>query len=151
MKRILFVTLLIMATSLMAYAVNSDKPSTHDTTWIERHGNASKIDKEECLQCHVEEVSCIKCHQDTPPRDHTPGWVKKGHGLEARWDSESCSSCHREDTCITCHQETPPASHRPGWREPLNRHCGSSCHYPIQETTCYTCHKSAHAPNQYNN
>lgn len=149
MKRIILITLITLATSLVAYAVNSEKPETHDTSWIERHGPASKVNKQECMDCHVEQTSCIKCHQDTPPRNHTAGWAKKGHGLEARWDSESCSSCHTEDTCISCHQATPPSTHRPGWREPLNRHCGSSCHYPIQETTCYTCHKSAHAPNQY--
>ncbi|WP_081646832.1 hypothetical protein [Limisalsivibrio acetivorans] len=138
----------ILLTALVAFAVESNKPSTHDTSWIKRHGQASKVNGEECKMCHVDQVSCIKCHQETPPRNHTPSWTKKGHGLEAKWDRESCATCHKEDSCIECHSSTPPSTHRPGWREPVNRHC-DSCHYPVQQTTCFTCHKSAHAPNTY--
>jgi hypothetical protein len=134
---------------ITAAAVDSNKPSTHDTTWMERHGKASEVNIKECMECHTDRVSCIKCHEEVKPRNHTPGWTKKGHGLEARWDRETCSTCHKEDSCIQCHSTTPPLSHKPGWREPLNRHCNSACHYPVQETTCYTCHKSAHAPNTY--
>jgi hypothetical protein len=150
MRNILIGLFILFSVATVAFAVESDKPSSHDTSWIKRHGNASKLNEQECLDCHTDRVSCIKCHNEVAPRNHTAGWIKKGHGLEARWDRNSCQACHREDSCIECHTQTPPASHRPGWREPLNRHCGS-CHYPIQETTCFTCHKAAHAPNEYSN
>lgn len=150
MKRIIIGLIMIFAVAMIAMAVPSDKPNSHDASWIQRHGQASKLNMDECLQCHTDRVACIKCHEEVAPRSHTPGWVKKGHGLEARWDRAKCAACHKEDSCIECHTQTPPASHRPGWRAPLNRHCGN-CHYPIQETTCFTCHKSAHAPNEYSN
>jgi hypothetical protein len=140
----------IMLMALAALAVDSNKPASHDLSWVKRHGAASRVNLKECLECHTDRVSCIRCHQETPPRSHTPTWTKKGHGLEARWDRSACSACHTEDSCIECHTNTPPSSHRPGWRDPINRHCGS-CHYPVQETTCFTCHKRAHAPNEYLN
>ncbi len=142
------ITLVLLLFVPTAFAVESQKPVSHDMSWIKRHGQASRINSGECRECHIEKVSCVKCHEDTAPRNHTSGWIKKGHGLEARWDRAKCAACHKEDSCVTCHQETPPASHKPGWREPLNRHCGN-CHFPIQQTKCFTCHKSAHAPNQY--
>jgi len=141
----------VMFIALCAFAVESSKPSTHDMSWMARHGKASRVNIKECMDCHTDRVSCIKCHQEVEPRNHTPSWVKKGHGLEARWERKSCETCHREDSCMECHDSTPPASHRPGWGgsgSSLNRHC-NGCHYPVQETTCFTCHKSAHAPNEY--
>lgn len=147
--RNIILTLMLVLMASTAFAVTSEKPSTHDTSWMKRHGKASMLNMSDCTSCHVEKVSCVKCHQEVPPRSHTSGWKKKGHGLEARWDRATCAACHKEDTCVECHKTTPPASHRPGWREPLNRHCTTGCHFPVQETTCFTCHKTAHAPNQY--
>jgi hypothetical protein len=149
MKIKIITALALMLIALCCFAVESSKPSSHDASWMDRHGKFSKANMQECMECHNDRVSCIKCHQDTEPRNHTLSWVKKGHGIEARWDRESCETCHREDSCIECHESTPPSSHRPGWREPVNRHCDSACHYPVQDTTCYACHKSAHAPNEY--
>jgi hypothetical protein len=150
MKAGLIALCAVMLMALGALAIDSNKPSSHDLSWVARHGAASKVNLAECLECHTDRVSCIRCHQETEPRSHTPTWVKKGHGLEARWDRTACKACHTEDSCIECHENTPPSDHRPGWREPLNRHC-NSCHYPVQDTTCFTCHKRAHAPNEYSN
>ena len=132
----------------VSLAVDSNKPSSHDTSWLKRHGQASKTNPEQCTACHTNKTDCIRCHEEVTPRNHTPSWIKRGHGLEARWNRDSCTTCHKEDSCIECHQSTAPSSHRPGWREPLNRHC-NSCHYPIQDNICFTCHKSAHAPGTY--
>ena len=142
--------LLIMGIS--AFAVESNKPDSHDLSWLRRHGTVSKAKIDECVQCHTDQLSCVKCHQEVAPRSHTPSWVKTGHGLEARWDRSSCTSCHKEDSCTDCHQNTRPSSHRPGWGGngvvQGSRHC-VSCHYPLQDTTCAMCHKTGHTPNTY--
>ncbi|WP_265821391.1 hypothetical protein [Geovibrio ferrireducens] len=148
---VLSMVMAMLLVAVYAFAVESNKPSSHDISWMDRHGSASKVNKQECLQCHTDQVSCIQCHQEVSPRNHTPSWTKKGHGLEARWDRSSCTTCHKEDSCIECHSVTPPSSHRPGWGgsgASLQRHC-NNCHYPVQQTTCNVCHKTAHAPNAY--
>jgi hypothetical protein len=147
----IFAASALIAMCLSAYAVDSNKPSSHDMSWLHRHGPLSKANLEECIQCHKDQVSCKQCHQEVAPRNHTPSWIKTGHGLEARWDRSNCIACHKEDSCIECHQNTPPSSHRPGWGgsgSSQQRHCGT-CHYPLQDSTCFVCHKRAHAPNNY--
>ena len=129
---------LLLCGSLAAHAVESNKPSSHDTTWLHNHGPASKVKLDDCLECHTDKISCIQCHQEVAPRNHTPAWTRKGHGLEARWDRSSCLACHKEDSCTECHQNTPPASHRSGWS---SKHC-TNCHKPLQESSCFVCHKS---------
>lgn len=143
--------LFLLGASAVVFAVESSKPSSHDISWVHRHGPASKAHIDECVQCHTDKVSCIQCHQEVAPRNHTPAWTQKGHGLEARWDRSSCTACHKEDSCIECHLNTRPSSHRPGWGgsgSTLNTHCGG-CHYPVKDATCFVCHKTAHAPNVY--
>jgi len=144
--------LALLIAGVTAYAVESNKPPSHDLSWLQRHGAVSKINLEECVQCHKDQTTCIQCHQEVAPRNHTPTWAKTGHGLEARWDRSSCTACHKEDSCVECHLHTVPSSHRPGWLGTgtglQNRHC-ATCHYPIQETTCFVCHKTAHAPNAF--
>lgn len=146
--RVIFVALALLVAGVTAYAVESNKPPSHDLSWMQRHGAASKSNIEECVQCHTDQVSCIQCHQEVAPRNHTPAWSKTGHGLEAKWDRSSCTACHKEDSCVECHLRTVPSSHRPGWLGTGNRHC-TTCHYPVQETTCFVCHKTAHAPNAF--
>ena len=154
MKSYILVILTAMALGAMtlgAFAVDSNKPSSHDISWLERHGMVSKADKSECVQCHTDEISCKQCHQEVKPRNHSATWTKKTHGLEARWDRSSCNTCHKEDSCSSCHAVTPPSTHRPGWGgsgSSQNRHC-TSCHYPVQQTTCFVCHKTAHSPSAY--
>jgi hypothetical protein len=128
----------LLGMSFAAFAVESNKPSSHDISWLHRHGPASRAHIEECLECHIDKVSCIQCHQEVEPRNHTAAWTKKGHGLEARWDRSSCLSCHKEDSCTECHLSTPPSSHRSGW---ASSHC-ANCHKPVQDSTCFVCHKT---------
>jgi hypothetical protein len=140
----------VVVVPLSALGVTSNKPETHDGSWLREHGPASRINEQECLDCHQGRTNCIQCHQDTQPRSHTPSWIKRSHGLEARWGRETCMACHREDMCIACHSSTPPSTHRPGWGavQP-NRHC-TSCHFPISETSCFTCHKTSPHPPGFN-
>ncbi|QEM67673.1 hypothetical protein FO488_05575 [Geobacter sp. FeAm09] len=143
--------MLLATAPVVVCAAASNKPSSHDISWLHRHGPASKAHIEECLECHTDRVSCIQCHKEVAPRNHTPSWAKTGHGLEARWDRSACTACHTEDSCIECHQSTRPSSHRRGWGglgSTLQTHCGS-CHYPVKDTTCFVCHKTAHAPNAH--
>jgi hypothetical protein len=155
MKAKLTTTIAVLAllmASIAAYAVDSNKPPSHDLSWLHRHGPASKVNIEECIQCHTDRISCTQCHQEIQPRNHTPSWTKTGHGLEARWDRSRCMVCHKEDSCVECHQRTLPSSHRPGWGGgsgvSQNRHC-TTCHYPVKDTTCFVCHNTAHAHNTY--
>lgn len=163
MRKLFLLALFLLAAASLGRALAQDdqpaqpaapgKPDTHDGTWILRHGQASRVDEASCLQCHSDRSLCIQCHQDTQPRSHTPAWVKRTHGLEARWSRETCMTCHREDSCVSCHQSTAPSSHRPGWNSSPaggagGQHC-LNCHYPVSDTTCFTCHKVAHAPGQY--
>jgi len=142
-------TMLITFATVMAY--ESNKPETHTSDWIQLHGAASKANPEECKDCHTDRVECITCHQEVKPRSHNASWKRKLHALKAKWDRDTCMTCHKEDSCVECHKSTPPFTHRPGWggtEDSQNRHCGS-CHYPIQETTCYTCHETSHSPQTY--
>lgn len=132
------ITMILLGISLASFAVESNKPPSHDTSWLRRHGPASKARMTDCLECHKDKVSCIQCHQEVVPRNHTATWIKKGHGLEARWDRSSCLACHKEDSCTECHRNTPPSSHRSGWS---SKHC-TGCHKPLQDSTCFVCHKS---------
>lgn len=147
---LLLTAIILTGIAGITYGIETGKPSSHDISWLQRHGSASRANLEECIQCHTDQVSCIQCHQEVQPRSHTTFWLKTGHGQEARWDRSKCVSCHKEDSCIDCHLNTPPSSHRAGWggSGAGSRHC-VNCHYPVQETTCYTCHKTAHTPNSY--
>jgi hypothetical protein len=142
----------LLISVITVYAVESSKPSSHDISWLQRHGTASKANLGECVQCHTDQVTCTQCHQEVSPRSHTPVWLKTGHGTEARWDRAKCATCHKEDSCTDCHQNTRPSSHRPGWSGngtvQGSRHC-VNCHYPLQDTTCAMCHKTGHLPNTY--
>lgn len=120
-------------------------PRTHGELWKREHGgvvrsrSAATVDR--CELCH-QESSCVSCHLDEPPADHTNYWRRRGHGLVARMDRERCSACHRSDTCDRCHSETEPLSHHGAWGGTQSNHC-LSCHFPLEAEGCGTCHASA--------
>lgn len=123
-------------------------PSNHDRLWTARHGQvvrrgAPEGYAEQCSLCH-EDSSCLGCHADQAPRDHTQFWRNgPGHGLAAALDRVRCQTCHTSDTCIACHTSNAPRSHRGGWGSPRNRHC-IGCHDTgsgAGEGGCSTCHQ----------
>jgi hypothetical protein len=137
--------IVFLLTGFAAYSVQSSKPESHNSSWIKTHGQSSKVNEEECLSCHTNRDYCIRCHQDTQPRNHTPAWVKRGHGLEARWNRDNCITCHKNDFCEECHTSSQPSYHTSYFKN--GGHCYTQCHSPsLQETNCITCHKSYHGP-----
>lgn len=144
-KILMLSTLFIIISALVVYSVESSKPESHNASWMKFHGQASKVNEEECLACHSKKDDCIRCHQDTPPRDHTPSWMKRGHGLESRWNRDNCMACHKNDFCVECHTSQMPMYHTSRFIN--GGHCYTECHSPnLRDTKCITCHKGYHGP-----
>ncbi|WP_303851850.1 hypothetical protein [Seleniivibrio woodruffii] len=151
MKYVISIMFCLICMTVFAY--QTSKPETHDNMWMKQHGAESKADPASCLDCHENRTSCIKCHNDTAPRDHNASFKRKTHGLKAQWDRDKCLACHTEASCFACHQNSAPISHRGDWggttsTNDKNLHCRSGCHYPVQETTCGTCHMTSHGPRE---
>jgi hypothetical protein len=163
MKKLIALIIFAAAFVITAHAVESDKPSTHDATWLNRHGKVSRADEGDCLSCHTDRIACIDCHEDTKPRDHTSAYVYKGHALKAKWSRETCAPCHTDSSfCDECHLIAAPSNHKRGWGGNTfnstgsvsgrqGRHCTSGCHslvasgimiYGNDRVTrgCKTCH-----------
>lgn len=149
----LTIFIMIMLIAAVVYAVDSTKPSTHNTNWIETHGNAAKANEAECYVCHEDRNECIMCHEDTAPRSHTSTFVNRTHGMESRWDRTACQTCHKQDFCDACHETAYPMSHNrvnfaKGRIDIPGSHCGTSCVVtssnwkmnPAQN--CIVCHKT---------
>jgi hypothetical protein len=118
-------------------------PASHDRLWMRRHGSVvcERGDRtaDDCSMCHGEST-CVACHLEMPPANHTNHFRLKTHGVIAALDRQSCATCHRAESCDQCHQETAPMSHTGAWGAPVDRHC-LSCHFPIQQESCFVCHK----------
>jgi hypothetical protein len=153
MKRkttVLIITLItaFLILSITALAAMGDKPETHDTGWLLRHGKVSAIDESECLSCHTDRLDCIRCHEDTKPRDHTSAYVNRGHAQKAMWSRNTCAACHTDSSfCDECHEVSEPSTHIMGWGGNLynrtgdaggqiGRHC-VSCHTPATMGSSY--------------
>ena len=141
-----FIAIFLIFTFIaVSYSVESMKPENHDASWIKLHGQSSKANIDECIMCHTERDACIRCHQDTPPRNHTPSWNRRGHGLESKWNRDKCMTCHSNDFCQDCHTSTAPVYHNRPFLS--GGHCYADCHSPaLTDTKCITCHKSYHGP-----
>ena len=124
-------------------------PKNHDRLWMVRHGQivrrgSARGRDEDCSMCHTEST-CIGCHRDEKPKDHTNYWrVGPGHGLSAAMDRERCATCHMADSCVACHTSNPPRSHTGGWGAPRTRHC-LGCHQQpgdsLEGGGCFACHQ----------
>lgn len=115
----------------------------HDSpdVWMQLHGMESHVDPRYCMICHTEQEDCQTCHQIMAPASHTPAWTRRLHGLQARWDRQSCAACHEEESCSQCHMTTAPTSHRGSFTRGMSTHC-VQCHFPARDD-CAICHESA--------
>jgi hypothetical protein len=140
--------LLLGVLSLTAIAASGDKPETHDGGWLKRHGIASAIDESECLSCHTDRIDCIRCHEDSKPRDHTSGYVNKGHAQKALWSRNSCVACHTDASfCDECHEVSEPSTHTMGWGGNLYNRTGDNNGRTGRH--CVTCHVAATGGTSY--
>lgn len=151
MKKIIIMISFILIACISVYAVDNNKPETHNTSWEKLHGQAAIANEAECMSCHDERVECIGCHEDKAPRNHSIAWVQKNHGLEARWNRMDCGVCHKEDFCSSCHEDAVPRSHaRAGFgvNGSAGFHCTTGCQLPYGTWTntpaknCIVCHKT---------
>lgn len=127
-------------------AVETTQPATHNTNWIQKHGQAAKANEKECFSCHDERIECIACHEDVAPRNHGAAWVQKNHGLESRWNRMNCEACHKQDFCVSCHETSYPINHMSPRFGTANGHCQTSCQLPkgywknTPSKNCITCY-----------
>lgn len=124
------------------------RPPGHEVGWTRAHGEAARAGRvppytNDCAMCH-QESSCVKCHMEEQPVNHTNQWRLRGHGITAAMDRDSCATCHRVDFCSSCHMESAPRSHSAAWGSPQDHHC-MSCHLDDagKEQGCATCHTGA--------
>ena len=98
----------------------------HPPNYLVTHRLSARQDTEECTSCHVNEATCLDCHQrmmaappsattsGPPPRInvHPPSWLDASsatnHGIMARRNINECASCHSEQDCVSCHQGISP-------------------------------------------
>ncbi|MGO9309045.1 MAG: cytochrome c3 family protein [Spirochaetia bacterium] len=110
---------------------DTTRPADHTPLWVSRHGKGltqSQIDQR-CALCHTKASGndCESCHRREAPKNHTIGWTENLHGIAARSDRQSCSTCHDQSECISCHTTNEPFTHTGSWGTPFDRHC-LSCH-----------------------
>ena len=174
------------------------KPVSHDSTWGTNHAESARLNSAQCAVCHAREY-CATCHvnaarvpailalgsdprtavRTTPvtyraPATHAqPDWTR-GHGLAARQEALSCSTCHTRESCLVCHgpqARVPvvatlpvrvpggapgvdlaamrPPSHLPDFRTNHRAAAAAgeaSCNRCHAQTFCATCHEGASRP-----
>lgn len=120
-------------------------PDDHRGNWERIHGQEARFGdldallSESCSRCHTRDT-CMSCHRQVQPRDHTNHFRIRAHGLMASTDRQTCAACHQQNMCVRCHQSTTPASHRGSFGSARNQHC-VSCHAPLGADSCAVCHK----------
>lgn len=118
-------------------------PASHGANWTRFHGPVvrSFSDKtaDRCELCHSEST-CLRCHAQEPPANHTLQFRERGHGALAALDREGCATCHKSDGCERCHAEVQPRSHMGNFGGTFSAHC-YGCHLPLRGEGCVACHK----------
>ena len=95
---------------------NGDEVSMpHPNNYVSTHGFDAHLSDMTCGVCHDQRDFCNECHRSLNilPADHfRGGWVTASGGVhseEAKFDLESCMSCHeapeQEPICALCHGE----------------------------------------------
>lgn len=81
------------------------RPENHQSDeWALGHGEAARADRETCLMCHDEQVSCQSCH--IVPVPHAEDFAIE-HTAAATEHFDACMRCHGEDYCKLCHEDVP--------------------------------------------
>jgi hypothetical protein len=119
-------------------------PDSHHHNWMRFHGQVARSQctrpMDKCELCHTE-ATCVQCHLEEPPQNHTAFFRRRGHGVIAMMDRGTCAACHQPDSCERCHAEVVPMNHTGMWGGTKSRHC-LTCHLPLKAEGCVVCHKS---------
>ena len=127
----------------------AERPRFHPAGFVLRHGPEAFSRDAECAACHSGEVFCRDCHSGLGLasegrtggafHDAQPTWLL-AHGLAARQDLESCTTCHEERSCLRCHSAKAGfrvSPHGPGFdpahaADKSQQSCGI-CHLSLPE------------------
>ena len=115
MKKIIIMICFTLIAGISVYAVDNNKPETHNTSWEKLHGQAAIANEAECMACHDERVECIGCHEDAVPRSH----ARAGFGENGAPGFHCTTGCQLPygtwtntpaKNCIVCHKTRPMLS-----------------------------------------
>lgn len=122
-------------------------PPSHLRDWKRAHGRCARSPSDatadRCELCHTEST-CVQCHREEAPANHTVHWRLRGHGISAMMDRSGCAVCHQEDSCVQCHSESVPRNHTASFGSPRDTHC-VACHMPLRNEGCVACHANTNS------
>jgi cytochrome c7-like protein len=127
----------------------------HTPDFIERHKSVAADDSAFCANCHKEDF-CTDCHDGrTRPRDIHPNDYLNMHAIEARMNTERCTSCHQQQSfCLDCHlrvgvaESSPPNAKDSGrfhpaksiWSDPPRKPGSHGFEAERNLNACVSCH-----------
>jgi hypothetical protein len=129
--------------------------SEHTPDFIVRHKWVAADDSQFCANCHKEDF-CTDCHDGrVRPRTIHPSDYLNMHAIEARMGTQSCQSCHRDQSfCLDCHlrigvgESSPPNAkdnarfHPPKeiWSDPPRKKGHHAFEAERNLNQCVSCH-----------
>jgi cytochrome c7-like protein len=127
----------------------------HTPDFILRHRTVAADDSAFCANCHKEDF-CTDCHDGrVRPRSIHPSDYLNMHPIEARMSTQSCKSCHHEQSfCLDCHlrvgvaESSPPNAKDSGrfhppkslWSDPPRKPGHHSFEAERNLNACVSCH-----------
>jgi hypothetical protein len=86
------------------------RPRVHELNYAFSHSLDARSFEFMCSTCHAEDDFCANCHaaEQVYPTNHSMAdWIPSQHGIEARYNMESCIACHdageSDPVCANCH------------------------------------------------
>ncbi|KIG14776.1 Cytochrome c family protein [Enhygromyxa salina] len=134
----------------------TSRGAEHDLAFVEDHRGIAKANPELCASCHDDNF-CADCHAGPirPMRLHAGDYLTT-HALDARANTQDCSSCHRLQTeCRGCHLRmgvtaegdesafgvgSPLRFHPGDWSGPPGAPQGHALPAQRNISTCASCH-----------
>lgn len=104
----------------------------HPAKFRGTHGATAAAQSELCARCHGPR-DCRRCHENSPPPNHTTAQWPSTHGAKGQKDPGLCVLCHGTNSCQSCHGVTMP--HPDDWT--LSGHGGAATSNP---NVCGRCH-----------